>query len=105
MRVGLFILLFGISAFWSSCKDPITQEELIQAALELKLEQWRKDEMLKCRQQALLEAEAYVDSILVVRSLPTKLDTIPKPPKPMKPPKPFFKTKPDSVVVDPIKKN
>ena len=93
-----------MSTLLYSCNDHVTQEELIQAAVALKIDQWRKDEIRLCREKALAEAEAYVDSILIIQSLPTKLDTIPKPPKPMKPHKPSFKTKPDSVIVDPIKK-
>jgi len=85
-----------------SCKERVTQEELIQAALEIKLNQWRESQIDACRENALMKAEQYVDSLLLANSLETKLDTIPKPGKPTKPSKPSFKTKPDSVVVDPI---
>ncbi len=101
----LHIILCIPLMFLLSCNDPVTQEELIESAIQLKLQSWRQDEIKKCMDKAMVEAEAFVDSILIVRSLPSKLDTIPKPPKPMKPPKPYFKTKPDSVVVRPIKKD
>jgi len=87
-----------------SCAKEISQEDLIQEAVQIKLDQWKALQQEACKERALTEAEDYVDSILVVISLQSKLDTIPKPIKPMKPHKPDFKLKPDSVVVDPIYK-
>ena len=90
----------------AGCKERVTQEVLIHSALEIKLSQWRESQSKSCKEKILLKAEEYVDSFLVATSLQSKLDTIPKPDKPIKPPKPIFKTKPDSVVVDQIyKKN
>ncbi len=97
--VRYIIYLLLINAFYS-CQQGVTQEDLIESAIELKLEQWRLDQIRECTEKAMAEAEAYVDSILVINSLPSKLDTIPKPPKPHKPPKPSFRIKPDSVGVD-----
>ena len=87
-----------------ACKKKITQEELIEAAIEIKLSNWREEQIQACRDNAMLKAEEYVDSLLVAISLESKLDTIPKPEKPDRPAKPPFKPKPDSVVVDPIYK-
>lgn len=87
------------------CKKQISQEELIQAAVEIKLQQWEDSQLELCREEALLLAERYVDSLLLVTSLETKLDTIPKPAKPVRPPKPVFRKKPDSVIVKPIYKD
>jgi hypothetical protein len=84
----------------ASCGKRVTQEQLIQEAVELKLQQWRLSERESCRDRAMAKAEAYVDSFLLVNSLNTKLDTIPKPPKPVKPVKPPFKERPDSLKVD-----
>lgn len=81
-----------------SCSKKVTQEELISAALELRLEQWKKEELEKCKIKSLDKAEAYVDSFLIAISLSMKLDTIPKPGKPIKPEKPIFKETPDSLV-------
>ena len=85
-----------------SCAKEVSQEELIEAAVQLKIEQWKTAQLNDCRQKTYNKAEAYVDSLLVVMSLGTKLDTIPKPSKPIKPPKPSFKTKPDSVIIEEI---
>ena len=87
-----------------ACKEPIRQEELIAEAVKIKMEQWRVEQREECIHKAIVDAEAFVDSLMVVNSLQTKLDTIPKPPKPNKPMKPSFKEKPDTVVVDPILK-
>ena len=86
----------------SGCARPVSQEELIDAAVVLKIEQWKNTEHTRCRDKALTKAEAYVDSLLLVTSLDTKLDTIPKPVKPEKPEKPVFRERPDTVVVKPI---
>ena len=98
------ILLFCSVLMIQSCAKEVSQEELIKEAVEIKLDQWDVTQRKACKARALIEAEDYVDSILVVISLQTKLDTIPKPSKPSKPNKPDFKQKPDSVVVDPIYK-
>ena len=81
-----------------SCAKEVTQEELIQAAIELKLETWRKEQINNCRTKIMEDADRYVDSLLLVTSLDSKLDTIPKPGKPVKPVKPPFKKQPDSLV-------
>lgn len=96
-RYILYLLLFISLA---SCKKGVSQEDLIESAIEIKLEQWRKDQIRTCKEMAMAKAETYVDSILIIYSLPSKLDTIPKPPKPNKPSRPSFRVKPDSVVVD-----
>ena len=95
----IHIISILIIFFCVACNKKVSQEELIQSALALKIEQWRELQLNECKRKAMVDAEAYVDSILIIRSLPYKLDTIPKPPKPMKPPKPAFKSKPDSIVV------
>ncbi len=45
------------------------------------------------------KADAYVDSVLLARSLDMRLDTIPKPVKPDRPGKPEFRAKPDTVTI------
>lgn len=97
-RAFPYIIL--VALFMITCKAPITQEELISKALEIKLSQWREEQTMECKLKAIVDAEEFVDSLLVATSLQTKLDTIPKPPKPHKPMKPSFKDKPDTVVID-----
>lgn len=106
MKIGFasIILFFFICII--ACQEEVTQEDLIRSAVEIRFRQWENEQRNECRQKAILNAEAYVDSMLIVNSLESNLDTIPKPPKPSKPFKPVFKTKPDSVIVDPnIKKD
>ena len=98
------IILFVFFLFAASCAKEVTQEELIDAAVKIKLDQWEKTQFDDCKAKALVKAEEYVDSILVIMSLEMKLDTIPKPEKPVKPGKPPFKEIPDSVIVKPIYK-
>ncbi|HEX5112651.1 MAG TPA: hypothetical protein VFV79_07380 [Saprospiraceae bacterium] len=92
---SFFILLFILGLL--SCGKRVTQEELIREAVELKINQWQLSERNSCKARAMAKAEAYVDSFLLANSLNTKLDTIPKPPKPVKPEKPTFKEKPDTL--------
>lgn len=103
-RSLLYIILLGSYVMISSCTKEVTQEELIKEAVELKLAQWKASQLKECRDNAYLRASEYVDSLMLVTSLDNKLDTIPKPAKPVRPEKPTFKEKPDSVVVDPIYK-
>jgi hypothetical protein len=102
-RITHIGLCFSLLFFWG-CSKEVTQDDLIQAAVEIKLKQWQKSQLESCREKALSHAEDYVDSLLLAISLQSKLDTIPKPEKPFKPLKPEFKQKPDSVVVKPIYK-
>jgi len=99
---SLVILLFMLGLL--SCGKRVTQDEIIREAVQLKIDQWQLSERNSCKARAMAKAEAYVDSFLLANSLNTKLDTIPKPPKPMKPEKPFFKEKPDSLQVDELMK-
>ena len=82
-----------------ACNHRVSQEELIEAAVAIKVDQWRESQIAYCKEQAMLRAETYVDSFLLANSLESKLDTISKPDKPIKPPKPVFKEKPDSLKV------
>lgn len=93
----LFLLL-------PACNNRVSQEDLIQAAVEIRIRQWEETQLAQCKDRAMEKAEDYVDSLLLATSLQSKLDTIPKPSKPVKPPKPVFREKPDSVVVKPIYK-
>lgn len=97
--ISLYLLLLLFS-----CKEKVTQDQLIKSAVEIKLSQWRETQLSACRDKLLLQAESYVDSVLVATSLESKLDTISKPVKPVKPIKPAFKEKPDSVIVEKIYK-
>jgi hypothetical protein len=97
------ILGLGIVAVLSCAKE-VSQEQLIQEAIEIKLRQWKESQIIACKEKALMQADDYVDSLLLVTSLQSKLDTIPKSAKPFKPPKPLFKEKPDNVTVVPIYK-
>ncbi|MEO5905960.1 MAG: hypothetical protein ABIQ11_04505 [Saprospiraceae bacterium] len=101
---SVYPYIIVIALFMITCKAPITQEELISKAIEIKLVQWQEEQRKECMLKAILDAEEFVDSLLIATSLQTKLDTIPKPPKPNKPMKPSFKDKPDTVVIDPILK-
>ena len=94
------ILCIGLICFTLvACDNRISQEELIEGAVAIKVQQWRDAQLEHCRAQAMSRAEAYVDSFLLANSLESSLDTISKPDKPIKPPKPVFKEKPDSLEV------
>jgi hypothetical protein len=95
-------VIFILFLFVAGCARRVTQEELIQQALNMRLQEWRSSFLNNCKDKAMDKAEAYVDSFLLANSLETKLDTMPKPIKPVKPEKPVFKEKPDSLKVDPL---
>ena len=81
------------------CAKPVTQEELIEEAVRLRVDQWRRAQVSDCRSRIMQKADAYVDSVLLARSLDVRLDTIPKPVKPDRPAKPAFRPKPDTVTI------
>ncbi len=104
IRLIIHIICLAGCLALSSCGKEVAQEELIQSAVEIKLGQYRTNQLNECKENAYRNAEDYVDSLLVAISLETKLDTIPKASKPDRPPKPLFKNKPDSIKVDRIYK-
>lgn len=81
------------------CAKPVSQEELIEEAIRLRVDQWRRAQVSDCRSRTVQKADAYVDSVLLARSLDVRLDTIPKPVKPDRPDKPAFRAKPDTVTI------
>lgn len=85
-----------------SCSEGVKQEDLIKEAIAIRIEKWKLDQHEDCRIKTIERADKYVDSFLLANSLMTKLDTIPKPAKPIKPAKPLFRDKPDSVEVKQI---
>lgn len=103
-RAGYYITLSIIVLALTSCTEEINQEDLIISAVEIRIDKWKMEQIEMCKEKAMMRAETYVDSLLLVTSLDAKLDTIPKPGKPEKPQKPTFRQKPDSVVVKPIYK-
>ncbi len=103
MKNVCFVILI-LTAFYG-CSKPVSQEDLIETAIQIRLQQWREEQIVLCRERALMAAAEYVDSMMIVNSLDFKLDTIPKPPKPNKPHKPYFKPTPDSLKVEELKKN
>ena len=97
MKKALWYIILFSPGLILSCQEKVSQEQLIKSALALKVQQWRNEQMRTCKEKAITAAEAYVDSIMIVNALPTKLDTINKPPKPQKPMKPVFQQKPDTL--------
>lgn len=85
--------------FMTGCAKPVSQEDLIREAVNLRVAQWREAQLRDCRDRALDRADQYVDSLLLAISLTTRLDTIPKPARPDRPDKPVFREKPDTVVI------
>lgn len=96
----IMVIVLGLS--FGACANEVEQEDLIEKAVEIKLEQYRSNQFRTCKENAYVDAEDYVDSLMVAISLERKLDTIPKPKRPVKPEMPVFKTKPDSIIVDRI---
>lgn len=92
------LVLFAV-ALILGCAKPVSQEELIEEAVRLRVDQWRRAQVSDCRSRTMLRADAYVDSVLLARSLDVRLDTIPKPMKPDRPEKPAFRAKPDTVTI------
>jgi hypothetical protein len=59
MKSAGFLIVLTFLVF-TSCGKRVTQEQLIQEAVELKLSQWRLSELESCRDRAMAKAEAYV---------------------------------------------
>ncbi len=100
----ILALCFLALLVFVSCTRKVTQEELIRTAVDLRLSQWKAEELSLCKERAMDRAEDYVDSFLLAISLQSKLDTIPKPVKPVRPEKPAFRDVPDSIKVNELLK-
>lgn len=105
MKNRMAYILLALAGAWTiACAPEVAQEDLIRDAVDIKLGQYQSNQLEQCKENALRDAEDYVDSLLVAISLERKLDTIPKPGKPDRPDRPVFKIKPDTVVVDKLYK-
>lgn len=73
------MILFMLSA----CKKKEREQAMINEALQLKTELYRKEAMKKCKKEMLVEADILADSILLMRI--NVRNPIEKPPRPGRP--------------------
>ncbi len=85
------ILALIILSLFIGCTNtsPISEEELMEKELEKKFDAFKKDQSFNCRQNAILEAEIYVDSIIYQMTrfsiLEDSVEMISKPNRPDRP--------------------
>jgi len=98
------VLLFGLSLSLFACaeqKKKLTKADVIQMAVDEKVEILLSSKRERCRREALDQAAAIVDSMLIVRARASK-DTLGKPPRPTKPERPEILTPADSTPIRPF---
>ena len=79
----IFVLLVFV---FLSCNKEEQEQEMIDAALELKKQLYRKEAMAKCREEMMLTADALADSILLVRiNVRNPIERPERPPRPETP--------------------
>lgn len=95
-----FISLFAFQQETDTPKP--TKQEIIQEELNKKLNEYRKNNLKRCRKDALTKAEEVVDSILLARARSERQDSIPRPIIPPKPNIPDALQASDSDAIAPI---
>lgn len=86
MRKLLYIIPFFL--ILSSCQKKKKKAEPVEFFYELKKSELRKTKIKECREKAILDASAYIDTIIDKIAKKQKLDTINFPSKPNKPVRP-----------------
>jgi len=99
-----FLLLLGLLFLLAACqesKKKLTKADVIDMAVEDKVQVLLTNKRERCRTEALEQAAAIVDSILIARAKASK-DTITKPPRPVKPERPEILAPADSTPIRPF---
>lgn len=98
-RIAIFTLL--VPLLWGSCaednRNRIAVEKVIQEEVGKRVANYRENRMRRCYEDAVREASALADSILLLEARLTR-DTASKPPRPSKPERPALKKLKDSLL-------
>lgn len=79
----IFLLLVFV---FLSCNKEEQEQEMIDAALQLKKQLYRKEAMTKCREELMLTADGLADSILLTRiNVRNPIERPERPPRPETP--------------------
>ncbi len=103
LLLALFVLVI-ITGFQK--QDFSDREAMIQAKVEERVNEYRRNLSRRCRDKVMKEAGIRVDSILIVRSEEIHtVDSIQRPDKPVKPNKPVVPLLEESEPIVPILKD
>ncbi len=98
-RIAILILLMPL--LWCSCgednRNRIAVEKVIQEEVDKRVANYRQNRMRRCYEDAVREASALADSVLLLEARLTR-DTASKPPRPSKPERPALKKLQDSLL-------
>lgn len=97
----LFLAFAALFFLLLAFQEPITRQQLIKEKIDGYVNNYRKTQEEKCRNEILERAGFIVDSLLIDRARSEK-DTISKPPRPIKPDTPDRKRPKDSTAVAPL---
>ena len=84
---------------------PKTKKQLMEEALQDKLNKFNVVQMQKCNKRVLNRAQVIVDSLLLKEAQEKTIDTFDRPSKPSKPKRPALKVPKDTTRVEPLFKN
>lgn len=103
MKNGLLILSISILFLVAFAKaPPKSQQTLMAEYIQEKLEKSEQTQWIKCRENTIKDAVAFVDSIIYSQNDLIDLDSIKTPSKPIKPSKPFDTLKLDTRPIVPM---
>jgi hypothetical protein len=77
--------------------DDLKRQEIIENGVRIKVEEFSKLQMRKCRERAVKAAEARVDSLIREMARDEQINPIAKPPKKVKPERPQVRQLPDTL--------
>jgi len=84
---------------------PKSKKQLMDEALQVKLDKYTSVQVNKCDKKILNRAQAIVDSILLKEAQEKTIDSFDRPAKPLKPTRPAMKVAKDTTPVGPLFEN
>jgi hypothetical protein len=98
-------MVFALSTLLMGQAAPKTKKQLMDEALQEKLDKYTAIQIEKCNKKIFNRAQAIVDSILLKEAQEKTIDTFERPPKPLKPNRPALKVPKDTTAVGPLFRN
>ena len=96
------LALIAFSTLWMGQTPHKSKKQLIEEAIQEKVDKYTQVQMVRCENKVQERAEAIVDSMLISVAQLKTVDTFERPAKPQKPTKPDLKVAKDTTPVRPL---
>lgn len=102
MKIFLKSIVFLLLITMVGCVDEERRESLKQELIDEGVEKFKKERTRRCFNEALLEADRIVDSMMLDKAAYSKIDSFLKPERPIKPEMPPVKDLQRQLPIGPV---